>query len=863
MAYNTIEKQRIEEYERNLKLVGTNKSSIDMPTSMNVPGAKRYLPTNSGQEAIAIMRAQNKTNDNTWFKKSKAMEEENSVKSLAKTIASTGYDISGNFLRGVGSIIEGASDTAKYGYAGIQSLLGNKEKANQIRNEASQVNNFENFLGFNEEQTKNSVLGKKSEGIAQGIGYYGGMIALQTVGVPWEATSSLTSFGGSYGEALNEGATSGQAFLFGLGSAAAEIMSEKIFSGINLPRTGKNILNTEKFVETQTDKIKNELVKRLVKFGISSIGEGAEEIISGVATEAAKRLIYSDKWDYSTQDAFNDFISGTIVAGITGGAQNLFLKNGNGKVNIEDQKTNNILTVNELINQKQNQNQNDNANVSIQQQELIEEINKYNQLQKESNLNLQQEQYLEELKAQLNDIQSQNTDNNISLPVRESTSTVQDVVNQEKANQTNTDINLPINNNNTNANIEVSLKQRQNEIIQNSNPVNDAYHTWIRTVNDIKTYKEALNDADYKEYFEAGENFDDSYTTNMAKEALESGKITVYSSNPIEQGTFVSPSKMEAESYSASGKVYSKEVNLTDIAWIDPTQGQYAKVSSDILPVLDVTSINNTNKAIIPIDNSQINQVKGNIPINQELLNKYSTAREIFDNESNNFDGKVNVKNNIPELNNIDVFSMKPKEIKELAYSIFEKYNSKSIFENDGNKITVSKSGINESIEKIFNSKVQRSLLKEHLQVFSDLGDIIENATLVNQTKETKNRSNINSWNYYFDGLNINNELYHLEFDVRSLDTGENQYRVQRLQKKQTTHSGDVSNNTKILPAFEQSAFSNGNIPQSNNNVKSDILPTINNMRNIEATLINNIKQYKNYKKQYNKDELYLADLLK
>lgn len=121
-----------------------------------------------------------------------------------------------------------------------------------------------------------------------------------------------------------------------------------------------------------------------------------------------------------------------------------------------------------------------------------------------------------------------------------------------------------------------------------------------------------------------------------------------------------------------------------------------------------------------------------------------------------------------------------------------------------------------------------------NLKVFSDLGDIIENATLVNQTKETKNRSNINSWNYYFDGLNINNELYHLEFDVRSLDTGENQYRVQRLQKKQTTHSGDVGNNTKILPAFEQSAFSSDNIPQSNNNVNSEILPTINNMQNSE-----------------------------
>ncbi len=577
MAYNTIEKQRIEEYERNLKLVGTNKSSIDMPTSMNVPGAKRYLPTNSGQEAIAIMRAQNKTNDNTWFKKSKAMEEENSVKSLAKTIASTGYDISGNFLRGVGSIIEGASDTAKYGYAGIQSLLGNKEKANQIRNEASQVNNFENFLGFNEEQTKDSVLGKRSEGIAQGIGYYGGMIALQTAGVPWEATSSLTSFGGSYGEALNEGATSGQAFLFGLGSAAAEIMSEKIFSGINLPRTGKNILNTEKFVETQTDKIKNELVKRLVKFGISSIGEGAEEIISGVATEAAKRLIYSDKWDYSTQDAFDDFISGTIVAGITGGAQNLFLKNGNGKVNIEDQKTNNILTVNELINQKQNQNQNDNTNVSIQQQELIEEINKYNQLQKESNLNLQQEQHLDELKKQLNDIQSQNTDNNISLPVRDSASTVQDVVNQEKTNQSN--IKLPVYNQQSNVN------NSDKAILPTVNDFNSSYiniPTSNTKVNTAKIKPEILNDI---KGFKLGDSNIESYKGSYIKTILNEVGIKV-------------PTAMN----------YVSEVrpDMSFTTTKDLTRQQYASIENALqkLRSVDVTSVNNANYSI-PIGNYQ------------------------------------------------------------------------------------------------------------------------------------------------------------------------------------------------------------------------------------------------------------------
>ena len=56
-------------------------------------------------------------------------------------------------------------------------------------------------------------------------------------------------------------------------------------------------------------------------------------------------------------------------------------------------------------------------------------------------------------------------------------------------------------------------------------------------------------------------------------------KIVVYSSHPIKNGTFVTPSKMEATSYASSDKVYSKVVSLYDVAWIDPTQGQYAKTN--------------------------------------------------------------------------------------------------------------------------------------------------------------------------------------------------------------------------------------------------------------------------------------------
>lgn len=57
--------------------------------------------------------------------------------------------------------------------------------------------------------------------------------------------------------------------------------------------------------------------------------------------------------------------------------------------------------------------------------------------------------------------------------------------------------------------------------------------------------------------------------------------IKVYSSYPIENGVFVSPSRMEAESYSGSGEIYEKELPLNSIAWIDAGQGQVAIVGNN------------------------------------------------------------------------------------------------------------------------------------------------------------------------------------------------------------------------------------------------------------------------------------------
>jgi hypothetical protein len=126
-------------------------------------------------------------------------------------------------------------------------------------------------------------------------------------------------------------------------------------------------------------------------------------------------------------------------------------------------------------------------------------------------------------------------------------------------------------------NSSFSLKEKQLEIIKKNNPVEDDYHTWIRNIDDIKTLSETLEDSDWEGYDE----FNPDLTRQDILEAIDNGEIMVYSSYPIEQGTFISPSKMEAESYSGNGKVYSKKVSIDDVAWIDPTQGQYAKVSNE------------------------------------------------------------------------------------------------------------------------------------------------------------------------------------------------------------------------------------------------------------------------------------------
>ena len=143
------------------------------------------------------------------------------------------------------------------------------------------------------------------------------------------------------------------------------------------------------------------------------------------------------------------------------------------------------------------------------------------------------------------------------------------------------------------------------KIVKDNNPVGDDYHAWIRNENDIKTFKQAYDD-------DGGGDLAPDFTEAMAKQAIDSGEITVYSSKPIKAGSFVTPSKMEAKSYAGSGEIYEEKLKLNDVSWLDALQGQVTR-NKDIHPheTFDV----NPDETIVSKDDM--------INLSKELEKKY------------------------------------------------------------------------------------------------------------------------------------------------------------------------------------------------------------------------------------------------
>ena len=102
---------------------------------------------------------------------------------------------------------------------------------------------------------------------------------------------------------------------------------------------------------------------------------------------------------------------------------------------------------------------------------------------------------------------------------------------------------------------EQKHKETQLSIINDTNPAPDDYHTWVRSIDDILTLQEAI-DAVLAEDPEYELSAYPDVSDDMIREALRTGRITIYSSKPIKNGVFVTTSMMQAMDYSGSTKVF-------------------------------------------------------------------------------------------------------------------------------------------------------------------------------------------------------------------------------------------------------------------------------------------------------------------
>lgn len=119
------------------------------------------------------------------------------------------------------------------------------------------------------------------------------------------------------------------------------------------------------------------------------------------------------------------------------------------------------------------------------------------------------------------------------------------------------------------------LQNAQYQIIQETNPMWDEYHTGIRSPKEIKNFAEVAEDPDS---FTWGD-----FTREDAQKALRDGTVRVYSSYAIKNGVFVSTSYKQALQYAGNNPdgVHTRVVALDSVAWINGDEGQYAKVYKD------------------------------------------------------------------------------------------------------------------------------------------------------------------------------------------------------------------------------------------------------------------------------------------
>ena len=270
---------------------------------------------------------------------------------FSATVGSTIADVGVNVLKGAGKVFEGAVDLADIGYSKVASLveegsMKNSENYRLLQKPTettkdgkvvtkSSVGELADILKDKTGIEELSISNDTADAIAESIGStitigLTGNVAGAAGMSATATTSSLIfadAFSSAHDEAINSGADSTQATIYGTLSGLTEVGTEMMFSGLgkrfNAAGFGGKALTDldDRFAAKLTKNLYGSpILKNSLQYMVKSGAEGVEEVVSSFADAVWKKATYMSDEDFGKilkdENILDQFIMGSFTSAL-------------------------------------------------------------------------------------------------------------------------------------------------------------------------------------------------------------------------------------------------------------------------------------------------------------------------------------------------------------------------------------------------------------------------------------------------------------------------------------------------------------------------------------------------------------------
>lgn len=751
-----------------------------------------HLPTNQSNNlnpnSVLMNDISNKTDELKYYekefeKKEKIKGNDAGLGLLKSTLALTNYLGQGALKYGE-SILDtalqlGTSKLNPYYLFNQDELKSHQQIAKDLIQENA-VEQLVNTLSGNENFNKN-VLDKESlvksdnlaGQIAQGIGNMLPSILIgNNVGNAGSTISlGANSYGGGLEEAYNDGANRGQANLYGIGNAGLEMATEWLTGGI--PGTGGKT-GLDNIAEKGMNKIGNQVLKETARAGYKMLGEGVEEMASEYFNPYLKEFIYKgNKDDFIIDKIVNahnnvdwnavkeSAIAGTITGGILEAPVNV-MNIRNGDLRQSQINSNNQIA--ELQNQNSSSISNQLKSSVNEPTDNLREQN--NILEGKDFVNSKINSFRKSAKQYLDDsVKSRNFQKIAEKLIYEKNYNI--VVDSNISNESGNFVNAQIN----------TLNNGEIEIRINPNSPKAGEFLLVHEItHSIETdgMKELILN-----YASKHEDFNESLN--------ELQKI--YNTNDVS-------SEVIAD---ISGELFGKQEFINSLSIEKPSI--FKQIYNKIIELANRLT-GNAHEALFMRD----------------LKQKWETAYRTKSNNLTNVNYSIQQDSNGKSFVNIDtdqhIFDgISIKDYNKIAKMYINDYlkGNTTLSYNDTAIID------SKSANKYTNPGKKQPNFIEKMKLTPELKNVLNIAEKYNTSLPIKDNSKYSNWEYYKFNFKLGNQAFEGTVNI-GVDSAGNKHFYEVNNIKKTSGISDVSPN-------RPTGFSDGNIPQSNNFVKSDILP--------------------------------------